>query len=114
MTIHDLFPDDYKHGNFIAADIWREDSHGCNHRMLCNHGLNSFITTIPDFIPRVYKRRKIRSVLIQLDSLDNVKFIDARYGNYTYRSGGAGYVIRHLYDFFGSRSELDVSKAYRV
>lgn len=111
MKIKELMPTwDFSTETYCTADIWKQNQNGVNRRMMANYGQSPWLLVLPDFVPRKYKNRKIRSVLVQIDDLENVILIDAHYGHYS----ADGYTVRHSFDFFGARSESDVTAAYRV
>ena len=95
---------------YYTAVIWQTNQNGLSHHCSTNHGQSDHLVVLPEFIAKKYKNRKIKSLFILIDDLENISFIDAHYGHYS----ADGYTVRHLFDFFDNRTEKDVTKAYRV
>lgn len=112
MNIDSLKPsyDDVISLNFYRSDIWRIGRDGVPHQLTGGYCGEKLSLLRPVFVAGKYKNRRFTSASVVIDYLGNVQTYDAHYGHYS----RDGYTVRHSFDFFGNRSEKDITPAYRV
>ena len=98
-------PEEYQRILWGAVDVWKQDSSGELHSCRDKFG-NKLSLLAPGFIPLRYKRRKLSSMYVVIDSARVITGVIAFYG--APRLGGYAYQYN-----LKENTEKDVTKFYK-